>query len=258
MIETDSRLEQLLHWFVQRFPPRVVAITVLVFYPGVALIVPTLLGFSHQWLILANAFGAFWAAAILLWWLLVQLAARDRRHLLEWTTDLRLLDAQEFEWFVGEIFRREGWAVRERGRQDAADGNVDLELAKSGERRLVQCKRWRATWVGVDEIRKFAGTLTAEKLPADAGIFVTLSRFNKHAVAEATRLGMELLDNADLHRRAEAVRRVEPCPNCSAPMVLDHSAHGWWFRCTTPSCGGKRHLDRDPGRALAILTEPPA
>ena len=46
--------------------------------------------------------------------------ARDRRHLVEWTTDLRLLDFEEFEWFVGELYRRKGWSVERVGRRAAA------------------------------------------------------------------------------------------------------------------------------------------
>jgi len=255
MIEPQDRFDRLMLWFVERFPDRVVALVAALFYPGVALIVPWVLGWSIQGLIVANLFGALSAAGIILWWLAVQLAAKDRRHLLEWTTDLRLLDGQEFEWFVGELFRREGWTVTERGRQDVADGNVDLELRRGKERRIVQCKRWTSTWVGVDGIRRFIGTLTKEHLPASAGTFVTMSRFNRHAIAEAKEVGLELVDNVDLHRRVEAVKRSEPCETCHQPMVLSYSAHGWWFRCVTHGCDGKRHLDRDPGRALAILTE---
>lgn len=256
MIQAEDRVDRFMLWFVQRFPPGVVALVALLFYPGIALVLPMTLGWSGTGLAAVNLFGTFSAAGIVIWWLIVQLAARDRRHLLEWTTDLRLLDGQEFEWFVGEVFRREGWKVTERGRQDAPDGNIDLDLARNGERRLVQCKRWSAAPVNVNEIRNFGGTLAREKLPTSSGIFVTSSYFNTFAVAEAKALEIELMDSADLHRRAGAVRRPEPCPVCHQPMTLDHSIHGWWFRCTTPGCSGKRDLDRDPGRAIAILTEP--
>jgi SAM-dependent methyltransferase len=174
---------------------------------------------------------------------------------LEWAGDLRLLDGEEFEWLVSELFRREGWHVRERGRQDAPDGNVDLELTRGSERRLVQCRRWTVQWVGVDEVRKFVGALTREKLPPSAGIFVTLSRFNQHAINEANSAGLEMIDNVDLLARVEKVRQPERCQFCQQPMLLDHSLHGWWFRCVTPGCSGKRHLDNDPGRAVALLTE---
>jgi hypothetical protein len=34
----------------------------------------------------------------------VRVEAGHRRHLVEWTTNLRHLDAAEFEWLVGEVF----------------------------------------------------------------------------------------------------------------------------------------------------------
>ena len=110
-------------------------------------------------------------------------------------------------------------------------------------------------WVGVDEVRNFIGTLTREKLPPSAGIFVTLSHFNQHATAEASAAGLQLIDNVELLARVEKVRRAELCDVCRQPMLLDHSLHGWWFRCVTNGCSGKRHLDKDPGRAVALLTE---
>jgi len=251
----EDRYFDAILWIAKNIRARYVAALTLLSWPGVALILPVVFRWDTAWLINANLYGTLIAASLVIGWLVVQLQARDRRHLLEWAGDLRLLDGQEFEWFVGELFRREGWTVEERGRQDAADGNVDLELVRGSERRLVQCKRWTAKWIGVDEIRQFVGTLTREKLPSEAGMFVTLSSFTEQALAEAKAAGLELLDKADLMQRVDKVRRVEACPNCRAAMVLDHSAHGWWFRCKTPGCGGKRHLDRDPGRAVALLTE---
>jgi hypothetical protein len=195
------------------------------------------------------------AALIGLAWFVAQIEAKDRRHLLEWTTDIRHLTAEEFEWFVGEVFRREGWKVKETGSQDGADGNVDLELTNEGDRRLVQCKRWTARAVGVDDIRAFAGALLRENLRGDQGVFVTFSRFNVHAAAEAKRNGIELIDGRELFRRAERARRPEPCPTCSRSMILDRSPHGWWFRCVAQGCSGKRHLGSEPARAVELLTQ---
>jgi len=90
------------------------------------------------------------------------------KNLLEWTTDLRLLDAKEFEWLVGEVFRRDGWTVDETGSQDGPDGNVDLRLTRDGVHRIVQCKRWTSWNVGVDTVRAFAGTIMREGLPGSA------------------------------------------------------------------------------------------
>lgn len=254
MPEPEDRYDRLILWIVKHVPARGVLLLAGLSYLGVGLAVPLLLDLPKPWLFDLNVFGTIFAASLLFGWAFVQIQARDRRHLLEWTSDLRLLDGEEFEWLVGEVFRREGWTVRERGRQDAPDGNVDLELIRPGERRLVQCKRWQAWRVGVDEIRRFVGTLTREGLPPSAGVFVTLSRFTGQAEEEAKKAGLDLVDNAELHARVEKVRRPESCPLCASPMVLDHSIHGWWFRCVSKGCSGKRHLDRDPGRAIALLT----
>jgi len=96
---------------VARRSGRVVAAVALVMYPGVALVVPVVLGWTTPWSVSANVFGASMAAAVVLTWLAVRIQAQTRRHLVEWTTDLRLLNAEEFEWFVGELFRRDGWKV---------------------------------------------------------------------------------------------------------------------------------------------------
>jgi hypothetical protein len=198
------------------------------------------------------------AGSLILVWFAVRVQATYRRHLVEWTTDLRLLDSAEFEWLVGEIFRRDGWKVEETGRRDGPDGNIDLRLSKGGKRGLVQCKRWASWLVGVDDIRAFAGTLMREGLPGTSGIFVTLSDFTGQAREEAKRVGITLVDNRDLYARVEQVRRIEACPTCGSSMLLDRSAQGWWFRCVTNGCQGKRDLGKDPARAVELLTELPS
>lgn len=254
-MEPEDRYDRLIRWIVGHVPGRGIAALAAVSYVGLGLALPLMFNWPALWVVAANLWGTVIAGSLVLGWLGVQIQARDRRHLLEWSSDLRLLDGEEFEWLVGEVFRREGWTVVERGRQDAPDGYIDLELVRGSEHRLVQCKRWTVKWVGVDEIRQLVAALTREKLPANSGIFVTLSRFNQHAFAEAQAAGLELIDNTDLFARVEKVRRAEPCETCHQPMLLDHSMYGWWFRCVTPKCGGKRHLNKDPGRAVALITE---
>jgi HJR/Mrr/RecB family endonuclease len=226
-----------------------------VVYVGFGLVLPLGAGASKGLLVLLNVMGVALAWTITLAWLLPRIEATHRRHLLEWTTDLRRLSAQEFEWIVGEVFRREGWNVAETGREAAADGNVDLRLRSGNRQMLAQCKRWSSTAVGVDEVRKLAGTLMREGLPGNAGTLVTLSHFTGPAQTEAKKLGIHLIDNADLVRRLEQVRRPEPCPICATSMVLDKSARGWWYRCPRwkDGCRGKRDLGTSPGRAVELL-----
>jgi restriction system protein len=224
-------------------------------YIAVGLALPLSIGAPGFLLVLLNVLGVVLGWLVTLAWTASRVEAARRRQLLEWTTNLRLLSAQEFEWIVGEVLRREGWNVEETGREGAADGNIDLRIRRAGQELLVQCKRWQSWSVGVDEVRKLAGTLMREGLRGDAGIFVTLSHFTEPAIAEAAELGIKLVDNRELVRRIEQVRATEPCPICATPMLLDLSQRGWWLRCPgwADGCAGKRDLSADPGRALDLL-----
>jgi hypothetical protein len=258
MPEDEDVFDRALTALVTHVPGWAVAAICLLLYPGLGLLVPLALDWSTSNLISINVVGVMLAAVVSLGWLMVRIEAKDRRHLVEWTTNLRLLSAQEFEWLVGELYRREGWRVRETGRQDRADGNIDLELTRGRERRLVQCKRWTAQQVGVNDIRAFAGTLLREGTDGKGGDFVTLSTFNEHAQAEASQTGITLVDGRQLYQRIEAARRLEPCPECGKPMILDRSLRGWWFRCVASGCQGKRDLAAEPARAVELLTHGPA
>ena len=119
-------VERLIFGFVAHLPARIVVTIALLLYAGVGLALPLGLGWSVLYLVDANVIGTSLAAWVILGWFVVQVQERDRRHLLEWTTEIRHLDAEEFEWLVGELYRRDGWKVEESGRQDGPDGNIDL------------------------------------------------------------------------------------------------------------------------------------
>jgi len=248
---------RILMGIANRISGRTALVLAFLLYAGGGLALPLALDWSVLGLVLANALGTALAGLVFVAWLAVQVDARDLRHLVEWTTDLRRLDAPEFEWLVAELFRREGWKVRKTGLPDRPDGNIDLDMVRDGQRAIVQCKCWARKPVGVNEVRAFGGTLKREGLlRKGAGIFVTLSRFGEQTRTEAESMGIALIDGRELFWRIHKVRRPEPCPVCQKPMKLDHSVHGWWFRCTTPGCKGKRHLDSDPGRAVNLVTQP--
>jgi hypothetical protein len=252
----DEAFERFL-WAVGRQSGGLVALLAGATYGGIGLALPLILNWSVSWLVAANIVGTSLAGLFVLTWIANGVQANYRRQLVEWTTDLRRLNAREFEWLVGEVFHREGWKVDETGNQSGPDGNIDLRLAKDRSRVLVQCKRWESWLVGVDEIRAFGGTLMREGLPGTAGIFVTLSDFTDAARVDGKELGLMLVDGRDLYARVEKVRMHELCRICNEPMKLDRSQHGWWFRCLTPGCPGKRDLSNEPGRAVQLLTQLP-
>jgi hypothetical protein len=125
----------------------------LVVYVVLGVVLPLLLDVGRGGFIGFGFLGASWGVVILLAGLLAAQQAAHRRLLIEWTSDLRKLDATEFEWLVGELLRREGWNVTETGRQDGPDGNIDLGAMQDGSLLVVECKRWAAKPVGVDFAR---------------------------------------------------------------------------------------------------------
>jgi hypothetical protein len=251
----DDAIDGLLLWVGTHASGRGIVAIMAVCYGGIGLLLPIAAGASTPYLVAMNFTGATTAFAFGLVWFAVRVQQVQRRHLVEWTSNLRLLDAREFEWLVGEMFRREGWKVDEAGAHGKPDGNVDLRMSRGKANAVVQCKRWTANQVGVDDIRRFAGTLMREGLPASSGYFVTLSDFTEQARDEARQLRVVLIDGVELYNRSEKLRRREACPNCGSAMVLGRSDYGWWFRCTVPGCGGKRDLGHEPGRAVELLTE---
>jgi Restriction endonuclease len=252
---TTTALDDTLTRTIGRLPVSAALLLGAAVYFAIGLVCPLSVGAHGPLLVFLNVIGVLLGWIVTVSWFFSRVQASDRRHLLEWTTHLRLLSAQEFEWIVGEVLRREGWDVEETGREASADGNVDLRVRRGQKERLVQCKRWQARPVGVDEVRKLAGTLMREGLAGEAGMLVALSSFTDQAVAEAAELGVELLEGREVARRIDTVRCSEPCPICATPMLLDRSAHGWWLRCPrwTNGCKGKRDLGTHPGRAVDLL-----
>ncbi len=255
MKKFDDAFERMLVWVANHASGRGIVLLMGVIYGGVGLALPILAGMSTLWLVFFNVMATMAAGLFGIVWFAVRVQDVRRRNLVEWTSDLRLLDAREFEWLVAEVYRREGWHVDEVGGHGSPDGNVDLRMTRKKERAIVQCKRWTSWLVGIDDIRAFAGTLMAERSNGVAGHFVTLSGFNEHAIGEAKRTGIVLVSGAELYGRAEKLRRTEPCAKCSSLMILDRSIRGWWFRCTAAGCDGKRDLGSTPGRALELLTQ---
>ena len=81
--------------FVNHVPGWAVGAAAIVFYPILGLIVPFSLKWSLTEFLYANAVGVCVAAILTIGWLSAQIEGARRRHLVEWTTDLRLLDAEE-------------------------------------------------------------------------------------------------------------------------------------------------------------------
>jgi hypothetical protein len=128
----------------------------------------------------------FFALLFLIPGLVSFLKRKERQHLLDTRSDLvsiRKLSWSDFELLIGEAFRRQGYAVEERG-GNAPDGGVDLVLRKDGQKTLVQCKHWKTQQVGVSIVRELLGVVTAQS--AIGGIVVTAGDYTAEAPGGTT------------------------------------------------------------------------
>jgi len=176
-------------------------------------------------------------------------------ELLDRQTSVKSINAlpwKDFEYLVGEAFRRQGYKVQDNT-GSGADGGIDLVLEKDGQRTLVQCKNWRTSRVSVSTVRELYGVVTAEG--AAAGILVCSGRYTKDAVEFAQGKALTLIDGLALARLIGEVQtapkiKTEPtgtaCPVCQSPMVLRTVRRGkqagkrFWGCSKFPECRGTR------------------
>jgi len=239
------------------------AIGVLATLPWPAGILAGLIGFvlvrygiswllSHQGGILAQSFvqqsspvfaplawmllGICWMAALVSY-----LNARKRRRFLDTRSTLESLAAggwRQFEQFVGEAFRRQGYAVEETG-LGGPDGGIDLILRKGGQRTLVQCKQWKRQQVGVSVVREMAGLLAHHQ--AHAIKIVCIGSFTVDAEAFARGKPIELIGGEQLLAMIQAVKAADDTP---VPVgerkepTLPTSTDPLPEALTCPRCGG--------------------
>ena len=137
---------------------------------------------------------------------------------------IRNLSWQDFERFVLEAYRRQGYDVESTSA--GTDGGVDIELRKDGKTTLVQCKQWKTRRVGVKPIRELAGVVAAEG--ADRGMFVCSGGYTAEAEAFARKSTIELIDGwqlaqllrpSILTRGEMASGSAESCPRCGSNLV---------------------------------------
>lgn len=194
--------------------------------------------------------------------------AWTRRRVLDTQRDLstiRSLSWSEFELMVGELFRRQGYAVEERG-GSGPDGGVDLVLRKDGQKTIVQCKHWKAQQIGVTVVRELLGVMVDTQ--ANNGILVSSGRFTNEALEFARGKPIELMDGETLKYLVPAARKATenldvterdlyptwketsgnpgPCPECGSEMVRRVAKRGmnagnaFWGCSLYPKCRGTR------------------
>ena len=147
---------------------------------------------------------------------------------------IRELSWLEFEHFVLEAFRRQGYDAKLT--KAGADGGVDVVLNGKDGVKLVQCKQWKAKQVGVKAIRELAGVVAAQN--AQGGIFVCSGTYTNDAQSFARNADIELIGGKQLERLIRPEQQVfenayvEPnpvankCPRCGSDLVQRTSKRG--------------------------------
>lgn len=249
--------------------PALAAFAYAVLLWGSPLIVPPADAAFSPTTTLKQVFGTAGVAAapwvgigILVLWLVAEFQKWQRRWLVEshaGPATTRELSWQDFEYLLGEAFRRQGYLVEQTGR-NGPDGGIDLRLSRGQERLLMQCKHWKVRQVGVRVVRELSGVVTGER--ATGGIVVTSGSFSADAKSFARTVPIRLIDGRELDELIDSVRnspRVEKpttslpptsqlCPECGAPMAVRTARRGasagsrFWGCSTYPACRATRPL----------------
>ena len=110
---------------------------------------------------------------------------------------IKKLSPKEFEQFVAEVYRREGYLVEQAG-DGPPDNGYDLVLLREASV-LVQCRHWLIKQVGESQVRELANAM--QRVGATGGVCITTGTFTKRATALAISFAIELVDGARLTRR---------------------------------------------------------
>ena len=186
---------------------------------------------------------------------LTQLIRGRRFKATQSIADIRSLSWRQFESYIGEMFRQDGYFVVET--PEGPDNGVDLVLRKEGEKTYVQCKHWKANTVGVEKIRELLGSMAAGG--AQAGIFVTTGDYTQPAKDFARDCGIKIIDGEQLawflgkaqgelqHPGQGSDESAVSCPICGATMVKRVAKRGknkgntFWGCSRYPDCRGIRN-----------------
>lgn len=133
---------------------------------------------------------------------------------------IKALHWRQFEQLVADLYRRQGYQVREGN--SGADGGIDLTLYKGKKVVLVQCKQWNARKVGVSIVREMFGILAASD--ASHFVIVTSGEFTQQARDFAVGKHISLINGRQLvrlvHENKASLSACEAplCPRCKRPL----------------------------------------
>ncbi|WP_347368996.1 restriction endonuclease [Vibrio vulnificus] len=154
------------------------------------------------------------------------------------TAALNNLSWLEFEGYIGEFFKQQGYEVKQAFSQKP-DGGVDIWMRKDGQLTLVQCKHWKTRKVGIQILREMYAVMIEHN--ASKMIIVTSGDFTSEAIKYALDKRLWLINGGELVHMIEQVRNrpaeksvevIPPksatplCPSCHAPLIMRTAKRG--------------------------------
>jgi len=117
--------------------------------------------------------------------------------------DLQIIPPRQFELLISAVFEQFGFHTEKVGR--SGDHGIDLIVFnKSGEKWVVQCKRWRGS-IGEPVLRDLYGSMHHEN--AERGFLMTTGTFTQAASRWAEGKPITLYDGANMIRLLRCVQR---------------------------------------------------
>lgn len=132
-------------------------------------------------------------AAYVLW---KQLRAPSGKRVAKALERLRAMPWNEFAGAVASAYGREGYEV-----QRLDGGQADFELARSGRKTLVACKRWKATRTGIEPLRELEAARRARE--AEECVYVAAGDITEQARAFAAQRNIRLMDGRELAKKID-------------------------------------------------------
>lgn len=123
--------------------------------------------------------------------------------------DIKAMSWQDFEFLVGEYYRRKGYSVFQMG-GDSPDGGIDLIAQKNGEKLVIQCKHWKAYKVDVKILRELYGVMVDST--ASGAVLITSGDFTQPSIDFVKDKPIELIDGAKLAKLIAEVKAVAQKP----------------------------------------------
>ncbi|MMZ51430.1 Restriction endonuclease [compost metagenome] len=160
---------------------------------GIALIAPFFFIYSVTGSIGASVFASFMAVAIVIAFIFYRQMAASTRLRNSGITEIDKMDGHQFERYLGHLFRAQGYKAEVT--QASGDYGADLVLTKSGQRIVVQAKRYSKN-VGLKAVQEVYGAVAHYR--ASSAWVVTNSDYTEQAYRLARSNNVRLINREQL------------------------------------------------------------